>query len=362
MDASGANPAVADGSERRDIRVLIVDDSPVCRDLLVDLLSRAGGLCVAGTAADGCEAVARVAELRPDIVTMDLRMPVMDGIEATRAIMERHPTPILVLTGHPFQSGRDMTFEALEAGALDLMIKPELGNMSEVERLSGELTGLIRYLAAQPAAGSEPREIPGPGVAGDRDLAVVAIASSAGGPRAVHRLLVGLPETFRAGVVIVQHIAEGFSADFARWLDEESPLQVRLAEDSDEIQPGVVLVAPDDAHVRAMPGGRVRLFPGAPIGGYRPSADVLLTSIARQYRERACGIILSGMGEDGVSGLEEIHSLGGLTIAQDAGTCVVHGMPAAAVDRGVVDLVLPPERIASELRRLSARGAGAEQA
>jgi two-component system chemotaxis response regulator CheB len=331
------------------VRVLVVDDSPVCRDLLAELLSTDPGLTLVGMARDGEEALRRTEELRPDVITMDLRMPVMDGVEATRRIMAIRPTPILVLTGHPFQAGRDLAFEALEAGAADLRLKPELGNFIEVERLREDLGSLIRTLAARSAVATvvvpAARELP------RRDLSIVAVASSAGGPAAVLQFLQGLPPRFPAGVVVVQHIAEGFDADFARWLDSECTSTVRLAVDGDEVRPGLVLVAPSEAHVRAMPGGRLRLILGAPIAGHRPSADVLLSSAARQHGERAAGVVLSGMGEDGVAGLAEIRACGGLTLAQDEGTAVVWGMPGVAVRRGLVDLVAPAGDLGAALGR-----------
>lgn len=341
------------------VRVLIVDDSPVCRDLLASFLSRDPEVVLAGVAVDGSDAVEKVAELRPDVVTMDLKMPVMDGIEATRRIMARTPTPILVLTGFPVQSGRDMTFEAIRAGALDLMVKPDLGNLDEVEKLRGDMTRLIKFLARVEVKRHAHADPPPPAPAEPRRVSAVAIASSAGGPGAVHGILSELPGDFPAGIVLVQHIAEGFARDFASWLDRESALEVRVAQDGDVVRPGAALVAPDEAHLRLMPGGTCRLFRSAPIGGYRPSADVLLSSVARLYGPAACGVILSGMGEDGVAGLADIHGRGGLTFAQDEDTAVVYGMPGVARERGVVDAVLPPSRIATELARLARRGESA---
>jgi two-component system chemotaxis response regulator CheB len=345
---------------------LVVDDSPLCRDLLAQLLGADPRLEVVGLAVDGEDAVRQVHELRPDLVTMDLRMPVMDGIESTRRIMAERPTPILVLTGHPFQAGRDVTFDAIRAGALDLMVKPDLGDPVALDKLRGDLSRLIRFLATvevrehprrlQPAADAPPLELP------RRDLSVVAVAASAGGPGAVHRLLSGLPGGFPAGVVVVQHLAEGFDAEFAKWLDAEVELPVRLARHDDEVLPGRVLVAPSGAHLRLMGGGTCKLIPGAPLGGYRPSADVLLSSAARVHGEAACGVILSGMGQDGVAGLEEIRRRGGLTIAQDETSCVVFGMPGAAVERGVVDAVLPLDRIAPALVRVCGLDHAAEGA
>jgi two-component system chemotaxis response regulator CheB len=343
--------AARDGEERP-VRVLVVDDSPLCRDLLSELLAPEAGLELVGTAVDGADALRQVRALRPDVITMDLRMPVMDGIESTAAIMAEQPTPILVLTGHPFQSGRNMTFDAIRAGALDLMIKPDLGNVTEVRKLRENLSRLLRFLArievkVHPRREETLEATP----AQRRHVQTVAIAASAGGPRAVHEVLCHLPADFPASIVVVQHIAEGFDQEFASWLDSECALKVKLAEHDDELLPGRVLIAPSEAHVRVMPAGTVKLIHGSPIGGYRPSADVLLSSVARSMGEQACGLILSGMGEDGVAGLADIRKMGGLTMAQDEGSCVVYGMPGEAVARGLVDRVLPLDRIGPELLR-----------
>ena len=351
------------------VRVLVVDDSPLGRDLLVQLLAADARLEVAGVAVDGEDAVRQVHALHPDVITMDLRMPVLDGIEATRRIMDERPTPILVLTGHAFQAGRSVTFDAIRAGALDLMVKPDLGDPAALERLAGDLSRLLRFLAVievqhhprrslqvTPPESEQPAFRP-------REVGVVAMAASAGGPGAVLQVLSGLPADFPAGVVLVQHLAEGFDSEFVAWLDSEVAIEVRLARHDDEVRPGTVLVAPTGSHLRLMGGGTCKLIHGAPLGGYRPSADVLLSSAARVHGDGACGVLLSGMGDDGVSGLEEIRTRGGLTFAQDEGSSVVWGMPGAAVERGIVDAVLPVAEIAPALVEACAsrRAAGRQQ-
>ena len=360
----GSTLAESPGTDSAPVRVLVVDDSPLCRDLLAQLLSADSRLEVVGTAVDGQDAVRQASALRPDVITMDLQMPVLDGIGATRQIMDECPTPILVLTGHRFQAGRDVTFEAIRAGALDLMTKPDLGDPAALEQLRGDLSRLLRFLAAvevrqHPAPA--PAEIPETPALQPRELGVVAIAASAGGPGAVHQVLAGLPAGFPAGLVLVQHLAEGFDAEFAAWLNAEVELEVRLARHDDEVRPGLVLVAPSGAHMRLMGGGTCKLIPGAPIGGYRPSADVLLSSAARVYGQAACGLILSGMGEDGVKGLAEIRERGGLSLVQDEGSAVVWGMPGAAVEQGLADAVLPLPAIAPALLELAGGGRAAAQ-
>lgn len=358
MSARAATRGAGPDGDRTPIRVLVVDDSAICREMLVEVIRRDPRLALAGVASDGEEAVRRTVELAPDIVTMDLAMPGLDGIGATRAIMERCPTPILVITGHPFQSGRNMTFEALAAGALDLLVKPDFAEIGELDRLAEDLGPLLRFLAAIEPRRSGRTDTSGPRVR-PRPIDVVAIAASAGGPGVVRQLLANLPRSFPAGIVICQHICEGFDEDFARWLDEATELDVRLAHDRDEIRAGEALVAPGEAHLRAMPGGRLRLVGAEPIAGHRPSADVLLSSIAAQHGRRSCGVVLSGMGDDGVSGLRDMRAAGALTVAQDEGSSVVWGMPGAAVQAGLVDLVLPAARIGTTLLE-ACKAAGAE--
>ncbi len=362
MGSGAINPATAEV-----VRVLIVDDSPLCRDLLAQLLSADERIEVVGLAVDGEDALRQVHALKPDLVTMDLRMPVLDGIGATQRIMDECPTPILVLTGHPFQAGRNVTFDAIRAGALDLMVKPDMSDPGALDGLRGDLSRLIRFLALIEVKRHEPprprlEALEEPTVLAPREVAVVAIAASAGGPGAVHRVLSGLPGDFPAGLVVVQHLAEGFDAEFAAWLDSEVALDVSLARHDEDVLPGRVLIAPSGAHLRLMGGGTVKLIPGAPLGGYRPSADVLLSSAARVHGEAACGLILSGMGEDGVAGLAEIRARGGLTIGQDEGSCVVFGMPGAAAQQGLLDALLPLEEIPSALERCCARRRAAEGA
>lgn len=336
-------------------RALLVDDSETCLQLLESALAHDPGVQVVGTARDGREALRAVESLRPDVVTMDVRMPVMDGIEATAAIMTRRPTPILVLTGHPDVRGRDATFAAISAGALDLVLKPDLGDDGALDAFGRELGRLLRYLATVDVAGvrgSSPLrgEIP-------CGMAAVAMAASAGGPRALHAVLRGLPRDFPVGIAVVQHIGDDFVREFAAWLDSEVELHVRVAERGDRLVPGTVLVAAPGRHLELTRSGLVRLVEPAGDATHVPSADALLASAARCFGERACGVILSGMGEDGVEGLARVHAAGGLTVAQDEVSSTVYGMPAAAVDRGVVDWVLPVQQVAAALRRACAPAA-----
>ena len=341
------------------IKVLVVDDSIICRELLSEILGKDPGIELVGIAGDGKEAVDKTKALKPDLITMDLKMPVMDGIEATQRIMADNPTPILILTAHPFQSGVNMTFKAIEAGALDLVIKPELANQSEIAKMEEELRKLIRFLSkvtVVPRLEGKEREKKkdGPGEEVDaKGIEVVAFASSAGGPGALHAILKKLPEGFPAAILIVQHIAEGFTQDFASWLDSECDIPVKLAEDGDEILPGRGIVAPAGEHMRVMSGGIVKLIKGLPIGGYRPSANVLFSSVARNYGRLGAGVMLTGMGNDGVAGFEDIKKHGGFTIVQDEGSSIVYGMPKEAIDKGVVDCVADLERIPSILIRIT---------
>jgi len=336
------------------ISVLIVDDSPIFREALRDLLGSDPAITVVGTAANGQEAVEMTERLQPDLITMDIRMPVMDGLEAIEQIMADHPTPILVVTEDVSER---LTFQALERGALELIRKPGGPGLGlEGTRAREELRSKVKLLSSirvvRHVAGArrrrvsthEPRE---------RHVRkhVVAIAGSTGGPRALLRVLSSLPADFPAGLLVVQHISRGFSLGLAEWLDQECAIRVRLARSGDSIEPALALVAPEDRHMLVTSGGRIDLDGSAPLEGHRPSATLLFRSVASVFGARATGLIMTGMGSDGAEGLHDIYRSGGMTIAQDAATSTVFGMPRAAVELGAARVVLPLEEIPRALRR-----------
>ncbi len=339
------------------IRVLVADDSVMTRVVLKDLLSKDPGIAVVGEARDGREAVAETLRLRPALVIMDVLMPEMDGLEATVEIMARCPTPILMLSSHVDPADLTSAFAAIQNGALDVMEKPQGVVTDAFEEIAAQLVEKIRVLARIPvmhhfrrpppkAVQPPPAPRTEPGVRG-----ILAIGASTGGPRAVMHLLRQLPGDFPARVVIVQHIATGFAANFADWLDRESPLSVRLARDGELLEEGVALVAPNETHL-AVRRGRVVLLAAPPVNSCRPSVDVLFESLAEGSGEEVVALLLTGIGRDGARGMAALHAAGGYTIAQDQESCAIFGMPKAAIDLGVVDQVLPLPEIPSALGRL----------
>ncbi len=344
------------------ITVLVVDDSPLCRQLIIDALARDPELEVVGTAANGEEAVRRAAELKPQVITMDVDMPVLDGLSATEQIMASTPTPILVLTGDPRSQSEALTHRALGVGALALQVKPPLDAGAEAWNLAREVRLLstvrvIRHLrgtrkpglAPAPSPGSS--EAPGPSVAA-APLAVIGVGSSTGGPPVVHRLLAELPADFPVPLLIVQHINDAFAEPLAGWLAQSSRLKVKVARDGELLLPGTALLAPAGSHLTVQQRGRVSVVAGPARDGHLPSATALLESLARVYGKRAAGVLLTGMGTDGVEGLAAIHAAGGRTFAQSQESCVVFGMPGAAIARGVVDQVVHADELAPALMRL----------
>jgi two-component system chemotaxis response regulator CheB len=341
------------------VSVLVVDDSLICRQLISQALSQDPDLQIVGTCADGKEAVSRVKELRPNVITMDVDMPVMDGLTAVEHIMAEVPTPILVLTADPRSQAPELTCRALELGALGLRVKPSIDDGLEAWNLAKELKLLasvrvIRHLRG-PKRPPPPKQESPVAVMQPTSVGVVAVAASTGGPQILHRMLSDLPADFPAPIAIVQHINAAFAESLSGWLANSSRLKVRLAQDGELLMPGHVLIAPPGTHMVIPFRGRVSLKQGVERDGHMPSATVLLESAAKAYGRRALGVILTGMGEDGAAGMFAIKQAGGVTVAQNEETCVVFGMPGAAVERNAVDHLVPGDEVASALLRL-ARG------
>lgn len=348
------------------LRILIVDDSALMRRMLRELLSGDPEVQVVGEASNGREALSLVAELRPSLVTLDVRMPIMDGVETTRQIMAYHPTPILVLTASLSSYDVDITFQMLGLGALDVMEKPRLSDPAEVERARRALLRKIKLLArvrvvthlrgrrpgARPAppAGSGQPAAPPARAARPTPLStpVVVIGASTGGPRVVRQILAGLPRGFPAAVLVVQHIAQGFSAGMAEWLGLSSALPVELISEGMPLRVGAALVAPDRYDTLLQRDGRLHLS-SQPLLLQRPSVDITMQSVAEICGPRAAGVLLTGMGRDGAIGMLAIRRAGGHTIAQDEASSTIYGMPRAAVELGAAEAVLPPEQIAPAL-------------
>ena len=334
------------------IHVLIVDDSPIIREILVQMLQSEPGLNVIGEAQDGREAIQMTAALRPDVVTMDLHMPRMNGLEAIRHIMKYTPTPIAVVAADVHEDSATLTAQAVAAGALAVVEKPHGISPLDYDAVRGQLVTAIRLVAGVELV-TLGRET-GHSAAGEGHHAkVVAIGASTGGPGVLHRILSALPGDVSVPIVIVQHITAGFGAGFVRWLDSVTEIEVRLAQDKEPLRAGIALIAPEDQHMTVQAGGVIRLDEEQPVNGVRPSASRLFDSVAQVYREASVGILLTGMGNDGAEGLETIWRVGGYAIAQDEASCVIFSMPESAIARGIVHQVLSPEAIATFLQRLN---------
>jgi two-component system, chemotaxis family, protein-glutamate methylesterase/glutaminase len=346
-------------------RVLIVEDSRIQRRVLSTFLSSCPGIEVVGEAQDGTEGVKAVNALRPNVVLMDVRMPNLDGLQATQQIMGEAPTPILLMTTPDnLASEVDLGLRALEAGALDLIKKPSMERLSED---GPALAAKLRLLAGVPVI-SHVR-----GARSRRDRLernqrstgyfrrasrVVGIATSTGGPRALQEVLSSLPERLKAAVVIVQHLDVAFMDGFVRWLDEHCPLPVHLAKDKDELLQGVVYVCPTGLYAEVNGRRRMDLSKEEiPRGGHCPSGDRLLASLAKVYGSRGVGVVMTGMGEDGAAGLLAMRKAGAFTIAQDEESSVLFGMPKEAAANGAATHVLPLGEIAATISGAVAKAA-----
>ena len=351
------------------IRVLIVDDTQTIRLALRAILESDPELAVAGEAGNGEEALAFCRKFRPDIVTMDINMPVMDGYEAIRQIMNKTPCPIVVITDTGSQSLMEVSFKALALGALTVLPKPKEYSPDNAE--AKNLIHQIKTMAAvkvvrrslkmesTPALidkdGGQPTDPTKKTVSFKprKEAQLVAIGLSTGGPLALQTVLSGLPSSFPLPIVIVQHISHGFIFGLASWLSKTTPFRCKVGEHEETIQPGTVYFAPDNTHMTVMGNGKLRLDASEPVGGHRPSATVLFESVARNFGAKAIGILLTGMGVDGAQGLKAMHQAGAYTIAQNEASSAVFSMPKAAIELNAVEEILDLNQIAPWLRSLT---------
>jgi two-component system chemotaxis response regulator CheB len=343
---------------KKRINVLVVEDSPAMRELLVHIFNEDIDLRVIGTAGDGAQAVDMAQQLRPDVITMDLHMPKMDGIEAVRLIMENTPTPIVIVSGSSEPGEVAETFQAIEAGALAIVEKPvspqhkragEVANkLRETVKLMSEVKVVRRWPKRSAAQSLSPRQ-----QSATKSIQLIVMGASTGGPLVLQSILLGLAGKLSVPVVIVQHMANGFVQGFADWLAQSTTLPVALARDDEHLLPGRVYIAPENYHTEIRAGLRVKLCGSAHENGHRPSVASLFRSAAEAVGSATIGVLLSGMGRDGASELKLLRDCGAWTIVQALDSAVVPGMPGEAVKLGAASQILMPDKIAGELVKLT---------
>ncbi len=349
----------------REITVLIVDDSAVVRQVMTEILAREPGIRVLGAAADPLFALEKMRREWPDVITLDVEMPRMDGITFLKKLMAERPTPVVICSSLT-QSGAETSIEALAAGALAIIAKPTLGLKDFLHGAAGDVVAAVRAAAQAKLRCLAPAAVRRPAPRLAMDLAmdprehramskttegIVAIGTSTGGTQALEVLLTALPRMV-PGMVIVQHMPEKFTALFAQRLDGICEIEVREAQNGDRVVPGRALIAPGGRHMKLCRSGAqyvVEVFDGPLVNRHKPSVDVLFRSVAQVAGKNALGVIMTGMGDDGAHGLKTMHDAGARTIAQDEGSCVVYGMPKEAVRLGGVDKIVPLQQIGAIL-------------
>jgi two-component system chemotaxis response regulator CheB len=337
------------------VNVLIVDDSPFIRKTLCRIIESDADLNVADVASNGKEAVEKVMTSNPDVITMDIMMPEMNGIEALKIIMEKKPTPVLMLSQYT-RDGTELTLNALELGAMDFIDKSSTGIM-DFFRLSNEIITKIKSIA-----GNKPLKLKAPlssiqKCRGEERVDVVTIGTSTGGPSALQMVLPTFPKDIGFGVLVVQHMPHGFTGPLAKRLDSICDIEVKEAEDGDLVEPGVALVAPSGLHMTVKKlrneGVRIRCRVKIDVEPmdviHKPSVDVLLFSVVRYYGKRALAVIMTGMGADGAQGMKALREKGGMTLAQDRGTSTIFGMPKSAIEKGGIEKVVPITSMGEEI-------------
>lgn len=346
------------------IKVLVVDDSAFMRKAITSMLQEDPEIKVIGTARDGLEAVELVQKLKPDVVTMDVEMPRMDGISALKEIMQKCPVPVIMVSSLTVE-GAKVTLEALELGAVDFIPK-NLAELSvNIVKIKGMLLEKIKVIGKKGIVKRKPVikpsetkievpkiETPKVRITGERKVGIVAIGTSTGGPKALQEIIPKLPKDFPTPIVIAQHMPPNFTKPFAERLDQLSQLTVKEAEEGESIKPGIVYVAPGRGHMRLKRRGietYISISEDKEEFIYRPSVDALMSSVAETFPGRSLGVILTGMGNDGLKGCKDIKQTGGRIFAQNEESCVVYGMPRAVVEAGIADKVVPLEEMAGEI-------------
>jgi two-component system, chemotaxis family, protein-glutamate methylesterase/glutaminase len=338
------------------VRVLVVDDSALMRKLIPQILQSDSSIQVVGTAMDGIFGLKKIEELKPQVVTLDLEMPGMGGLDMLKEIMRHHQVPVIVVSSHS-REGASVTLKALSLGAFDFVAKP-VDVAARMPEIAQELISKIKAAAQSrgirvaPAIGTNLKVVKSDYEQGTPASRVVAIGISTGGPQALQYLLPQLPADFPSSILIVQHMPEGFTDMFARRLDEICSIKVKEAQSGDHLLAGRALICPGNRHlkVKRLPLTDVVVLSDEPkVNGHRPSADVLFHSVAEEFGNKSVALIMTGMGDDGAEGLGAIKKAGGLTIAQSEESCVVYGMPKAAIERGYATRIVSLEAMSNTL-------------
>jgi len=340
------------------IRVLVVDDSALMRKLIPQVLHRDPSIEVVGTAMDGEMGLKKIAELRPHVVTLDLDMPRMDGIEMLRQITHKHRVPVIVFSAQTDRSA-SLTLKALALGAFDFVTKPQDAASGRIEQIAAEFALKIKFAAA---SGAPKMIITVPSMKRKEHRRtslpnwpsrIVAIGISTGGPNALQYLFSQLPEDFPGCLLVVQHMPEGFTDMFARRLNESCAIEVKEAQSGDLLLAGRALICPGNRHmkVRRMEHGNIAILVDQPrVNGHRPSADVLFQSVAQEFGSNAIAVLMTGMGDDGATGMGAVRAAGGLTIVQSPDSCVVDSMPRSAIERGFASRIVSLSNLSSVLQ------------
>lgn len=342
------------------IRVLVVDDSPFMRILIRDMLETDRNIKVVAVAKNGKDALQKINNTQPDIITLDVEMPIMDGLECLQHIIKHNPLPVIMLSSFT-KEGAEITLKALELGALDFVTKPGNFFRKDTFDFKTELINKVKLLAGKRVGRPhqpETQSFKNINMGSKKLSTVVAIGTSTGGPKALKEILTQIPEDIPAAFVIVQHMPPGFTRSLAERMNSLSKIKVKEGEEGDELKKGIAFIAPGGYHITVENAGDryvLHLNKGPLRNGHRPSVDVMMESFENIKDKKLIGIILTGMGSDGAEGIRTIKQQKGVVIAQSEETCVVYGMPKAAVETGLVDWVLPLEDISKKIISLVLR-------
>jgi len=341
------------------IRVLIVEDSPLICKILTKILNSDKQIEVVGIANDGKKAIEYTMSLKPDLITMDINLPVINGFEATKKIMAYAPTPILIVSSSLYTVEMNLAFKAISFGALDVVEKGPMETQDNIDKFGKTIIEKVKLLSKVRVITHPEAKIADIGLKSKKTIKeellgkkIVGIVSSTGGPKALMYILKSIPDDFNFPIIIVQHIVPGFTSGLIDWLQSETQKNISLAAGGSVIQPGHIYFASEHTHTQILRDGRIHILSTPPYKGHKPSGNILLKSLADSYGPNAIGVILTGMGSDGCEGLMEIMKRGGRTIAQDESTSIVFGMPKVAIETGAAERNFPIEKIGQEIIKL----------